>query len=121
MKFLSAVVLSTLAASVSGFAPATPLNLPSTCRAHSPVSQLNMVAEDAKVVLVTGASRGLGAAIAKEIGSHGHKIVVNYAGSEAKALEVVEEIKKLGGDAIAVQADCKWLLIWNTENLSVCM
>jgi len=106
MKFLSAVVLSTLAASVSGFAPATPLNLPSTCRAHSPVSQLNMVAEDAKVVLVTGASRGLGAAIAKEIGSHGHKIVVNYAGSEAKALEVVEEIKKLGGDAIAVQADC---------------
>jgi len=65
-----------------------------------------MVADDAKVILVTGASRGLGAAIATDLGSHGHKIVVNYAGSEAKALEVVETIKKSGGDAIAVQADC---------------
>ena len=68
-----------------------------------------MVADDAKVILVTGASRGIGAAIAKEIGKFGHKIVVNYAGSEDKALEVVEEIKKSGGDAIAGQADCKCL------------
>ncbi|KAL7476912.1 hypothetical protein ACHAW6_002739 [Cyclotella cf. meneghiniana] len=107
MKFVSSLVVSTLAAAVSGFAPSTPLHIPtSTCRANSPVSQLNMVADDAKVILVTGASRGLGAAIATDLGSHGHKIVVNYAGSEAKALEVVETIKKSGGDAIAVQADC---------------
>ncbi|KAL3785363.1 hypothetical protein HJC23_011046 [Cyclotella cryptica] len=107
MKFVSTLVFSTLAAAVSGFAPPTPLHIPaSTFRAHSPVSQLNMVANDAKVILVTGASRGLGAAIATDLGSHGHKIVVNYAGSEAKALEVVETIKKSGGDAIAVQADC---------------
>lgn len=119
MKFVSSLVVSTLAAAVSGFAPSTPLHIPtSTCRANSPVSQLNMVADDAKVILVTGASRGLGAAIATDLGSHGHKIVVNYAGSEAKALEVVETIKKSGGDAIAVQADCKYcgfclaILLW---------
>jgi 3-oxoacyl-[acyl-carrier protein] reductase len=122
MKFVSALVFSTLAAAVSGFAPPTPLHIPtSTCRAHSPVSQLSMVADDAKVILVTGASRGLGAAIATDLGSHGHKIVVNYAGSEAKALEVVETIKKSGGDAIAVQADCKHcvfsliIILWQTN------
>eukprot|EP00985_Skeletonema_marinoi_P002210 scaffold896_cov208-Skeletonema_marinoi.AAC.1 len=65
-----------------------------------------MVADDAKVCLVTGASRGLGASIALELGKQGQKVVVNYAGSEDKALEVVEQIKAAGGDAIAVQADC---------------
>jgi 3-oxoacyl-[acyl-carrier protein] reductase len=108
MKFASALVLSTLAAAVSGFAPSTPLNIPtSTRRAFSSASQLNMLAENPKVILVTGASRGLGAAIATDLGSHGHKVVVNYAGNEAKALEVVETIKASGGDAIAVKADCK--------------
>jgi len=107
MKFFSAIVLSTLTASVSGFAPATPLSMPTARQTHSSVSRLNMLADDPKVVLVTGASRGLGAAIALSIGSEGHKVVVNYAGSEDKALEVVDAIKKAGGDAIAVQADCK--------------
>jgi 3-oxoacyl-[acyl-carrier protein] reductase len=69
-----------------------------------------MVADDAKVILVTGASRGLGASIALEMGKQGQKVVVNYAGSEAAALDVCEQIKALGGDAIAVQADCKLLL-----------
>jgi len=66
-----------------------------------------MVADDAKVCLVTGASRGLGAAIALELGKAGQKVVVNYAGSEDKAKEVVEAVKAAGGDAIAVQANCK--------------
>ena len=66
-----------------------------------------MVADDAKVCLVTGASRGLGAAIALELGKAGQKVVVNYAGSEAKANEVVEAVKAAGGDAIAIQANCK--------------
>lgn len=65
-----------------------------------------MVADDAKVCLVTGASRGLGAAIALELGKAGQKVVVNYAGSEAKANEVVEAVKAAGGDAIAIQANC---------------
>lgn len=65
-----------------------------------------MIADDAKVCLVTGASRGLGAAIALELGKSGQKVVVNYAGSEDKANEVVKAVKAAGGDAIAVQADC---------------
>mmetsp|Transcript_26244 Transcript_26244/g.52261 ORF Transcript_26244/g.52261 Transcript_26244/m.52261 type:complete len:292 (-) Transcript_26244:595-1470(-) len=105
MKFVSAIILSGLAAAVSGFAPSTPLNVAST-RSISSTSQLHMVADDAKVCLVTGASRGLGRAIALDLGRAGQKVVVNYAGSEAAALACVEEIKAAGGDAIAVQADC---------------
>ncbi|MCZ0755344.1 3-oxoacyl-[acyl-carrier-protein] reductase [Anoxybacillus sp. J5B_2022] len=58
-----------------------------------------------KVALVTGASRGIGRAIALELARQGAKVAVNYAGSEAKAKEVVEEIEKMGGEAFAVQAD----------------
>ncbi|BDG48083.1 MULTISPECIES: 3-oxoacyl-[acyl-carrier-protein] reductase [Parageobacillus] len=58
-----------------------------------------------KVALVTGASRGIGRAIALELARQGAKIAVNYAGSEAKANEVVEEIKNMGGEAFAIQAD----------------
>jgi 3-oxoacyl-[acyl-carrier protein] reductase len=58
-----------------------------------------------KVALVTGASRGIGRAIALELARQGAKVAVNYAGSEAKANEVVEEIKKMGQEAVAIQAD----------------
>lgn len=71
-------------------------------------SSLHMVAEDAKVILVTGASRGLGRAIAVELGSQGQKIIVNYAGSEDAAKETVEMVKAAGGDAVAVKANCEY-------------
>ncbi|MFD3445468.1 3-oxoacyl-[acyl-carrier-protein] reductase [Microbacteriaceae bacterium 4G12] len=58
-----------------------------------------------KVALVTGASRGIGRAVALELAKQGAKVVVNYAGNEAKANEVVDEIKALGSEAIAVKAD----------------
>lgn len=58
-----------------------------------------------KVAVVTGASRGIGKEIALELARQGAKVVVNYSGSEAKAAEVVNEIKALGQEAIAVQAD----------------
>ncbi|KAA0547970.1 3-oxoacyl-[acyl-carrier-protein] reductase [Bacillus sp. BGMRC 2118] len=58
-----------------------------------------------KVALVTGASRGIGRAIAIELAQKGAKVAVNYSGSEAKANEVVDEIKSLGYEAIAIQAD----------------
>ena len=58
-----------------------------------------------KCAVVTGASRGIGRAIALQLASEGAKVVVNYSGSEQKALEVVEEIKNNGGEAIAVQAN----------------
>lgn len=58
-----------------------------------------------KCAVVTGASRGIGRAIALQLASEGAKVVVNYSGSEQKAHEVVEEIKANGGEAIAVQAN----------------
>lgn len=58
-----------------------------------------------KCAVVTGASRGIGRAIALQLASEGAKVVVNYSGSEQKAQEVVDEIKANGGEAIAVQAN----------------
>ena len=58
-----------------------------------------------KVVLVTGASRGIGAAVAKRLAGEGAKVIINYAGSQADAEQSVQEIKAGGGDAIAVKAD----------------
>lgn len=60
---------------------------------------------DKKSALVTGGSRGIGRAIALELASQGMNVAVNYAGSEAKANQVVEEIKAAGGNAIAIQAN----------------
>ncbi len=58
-----------------------------------------------KVAVVTGASKGIGAAIAEKLGSEGAKVVVNYGHDKAGAQKVTEKIKHSGGDAISVQAD----------------
>jgi 3-oxoacyl-[acyl-carrier protein] reductase len=58
-----------------------------------------------KVILVTGASRGIGAAIAQAFAREGAFVVVNYLRNEAAAHQVVERCKALGGDAWALQAD----------------
>lgn len=58
-----------------------------------------------QVVLVTGASRGIGRAVALKLAEHGAAVVINYAGKEAAAAEVVEEITALGGTALAIRAD----------------
>lgn len=58
-----------------------------------------------KVALITGASRGIGAAIATRFAKDGAKVVVNYSRSEKEANEVVASIKAAGGEAIAVKAD----------------
>lgn len=58
-----------------------------------------------KVAVVTGASKGIGAAIAKALGAEGASVVVNYASSRPDAERVVEAVVAAGGKAIAVQAD----------------
>uniref|UniRef100_A0A7S0R9P7 3-oxoacyl-[acyl-carrier-protein] reductase n=1 Tax=Pyramimonas obovata TaxID=1411642 RepID=A0A7S0R9P7_9CHLO len=58
--------------------------------------------EERPVCVVTGASRGIGASIAKELGACGCKVVINYASSADKAEEVAEEVRKLGGEAMVV-------------------
>src|ERR687896_770823 len=84
-------------------------------RRISPVNKLRLTCEREKeksvgtlqeaVVVVTGASRGLGRAIAEEVARGGAKVVVNYSRSKEPAEELVQEISENGGEAIAVQAD----------------
>ncbi len=58
-----------------------------------------------KVALITGGSRGIGKAIALKLAQLGADIIINYSSNEAKAKEVVNEIKDLGRDALAVKAN----------------
>src|SRR6476646_9809964 len=56
-----------------------------------------------KVAVVTGASKGIGAGIAKQFAAEGASVIVNYASSKQDADRVVDEISKRGGKAVAVQ------------------
>ncbi|MCG7316574.1 MULTISPECIES: 3-oxoacyl-[acyl-carrier-protein] reductase [Brevibacillus] len=65
---------------------------------------------EGKVALITGASRGIGRAIALKYAEAGANIIVNYSGNEAKAQETVTDIEKLGREAIMIRAN-----VGNTE------
>jgi 3-oxoacyl-[acyl-carrier protein] reductase len=69
------------------------------------IKEQTMSSLQGKVALVTGASKGIGAAIARELATRGASVAVNYSGSKQGADKVVAEIKAAGGKAIAIQAD----------------
>jgi 3-oxoacyl-[acyl-carrier protein] reductase len=64
-----------------------------------------MTIPTSKSAIITGASRGIGSAIAERLAKDGFSVVVNYSGSEGEASAVARKINASGGRAIAVQAD----------------
>jgi len=63
------------------------------------------MSETSRVALVTGASRGIGAATAAVLAERGFRVVVNYRTSVAEADEVVASVTAAGGEAVAIRAD----------------
>jgi len=82
------------------------LALPKLRNEHVVVRAHATAADEKKVCLVTGASRGIGKAIAIALGKQGNKVVINYVASKEPAEKVAQDVRDAGGEAICVQANC---------------
>ena len=65
-----------------------------------------------KFALVTGGSRGIGAATARQLAALGASVIVNYAGNKSAAESVVAEITSLGGNATPCRPTCRMKRVW---------
>mmetsp|Transcript_18784 Transcript_18784/g.32820 ORF Transcript_18784/g.32820 Transcript_18784/m.32820 type:complete len:318 (-) Transcript_18784:275-1228(-) len=97
------ILLMLLSLCQTGFAFVKPFSATSARVPSS--SRLMTMSSEGQIALVTGASRGIGKAIALELAKGGCKVVVNYAASTEAAQAVVREIVEAGGEALAVKAD----------------
>lgn len=89
----------------AGEVPAPPRGVPAEAVAQAPGAALPPLEPGKAAVLVTGGSRGIGRAIALELGRTGHPVAVGYHSARARAAEVVAEIEGAGGRALAVRID----------------
>src|SRR5690242_119436 len=78
-----------------------------SCAGHVLEADMTNVRQGGRVALITGASRGIGAAVARLLASRGMRVAVNYRSSRGEADDVVATIESAGGRAMAVRADVR--------------